>query len=452
MAISPDGKRLYVSDQNRQLVAEGPTAMRMTQGRIITFDAATGAIANNAVFDLEAKDVMPIEQKIRPWNVATTLVAHAGGLAVSPDGKRLAVINGYRVYIFDCASGKRLAELAGHVSAPQCVVFDRDNENLFTAGGDDGCVKQWDLAHPLPDRITLPGGQASDGRGIAISHDSQQFATAEEDGGIAIYDMASRRRRATLPPIATAVPHDKLSAADAIYPLRNNLKEAYGAGYRASDLRFTPDGKRLVAVYYDRLICTWDLSNEKPKLIDFVDELALEPNQGYRLFTHLLLSPDGRYLASESYRGQDQYYRVWEIEKRRLIIAHEKDVFLGLKPRMLFSADSAIFYLERGTPKAQPPVLAWDLATGNAVNSDGVVHLLASTDQVSPDGTRQIRIVEGVIDIEDRATGRTLIEYAGAERYFWAIFSSDGKYILACKDKGVELFDATPVETAAEKQ
>jgi hypothetical protein len=116
---------------------------------------------------------------------------------------------------------------------------------------------------------------------------------------------------------------------------------------------------------------------------------------------------------------------------------------------MAFGDGSRTFCVERRSPGVQPAVLAWDLATGKPIEPAGVTHVvdadIDAVDQVSPDGSRLLRTVDGVIKIDDGQSGRSLIEYGGADPYFWAMFSPDGSYILARRSNGVELLDASPI-------
>ena len=443
MAISPDGKQILVSDKNQKMVPVGPGASRFATGRIIILDAATGETVKADGYDLDSPAPVSAARSKSRLDGESTL----GRLAVCPDVKRLAVVVGNRILVLDRGSGKRLAELAGHLAAVQCVVFSRDGSDLFTAGGEDGRVKRWAFSLPSADRIVLPSGQASKGRGVAFSSDSHRMAVAAADGGIEIFAVATARPWMTVPPISSAVAQDKLREANRLFPLEENAK--YVGGYRATEIRFAPDGKRLTAIYYDRLICVWDISGERPAVVDFVDMSALDKDQGVHPFAHpLLLSPDGKYVASDSrHFSMTRNYHVWEIEHRRLVVSHEKDAWIGTEPKMAFTRDSRTFVLERRSPNAKPAVLAWNLATGKPAEAPEVTNLVDSVDQVSPDGSRLLRIVDGVLKIEDRQTGRTLIEYGGC---FWAIFSPDGNYILACKDESAELLDAGPVTQLSE--
>ena len=435
MAIAPDGKQILVSDKNPQPVPAGPGASRLTLGRIIILDAATGETVKADGYDLGSPD--------RPLDLESAL----GSLAVSPDGKRLAVAIGNRILVLDRESGKRLAELSGHVAPVQCAVFDRDGSDLFTAGGDDGRIKRWTMALPSTDRIAVASGQASQGHGVAFSSDGRRMAVAAADGGIEIYSVANARPEMMVPPIASAVPQVQLGEANRLFPLVENAK--YVDGHRASDIRFAPDGKRLTAIYYDRLICVWDTSGAKPAVVDFLDMMALDKDQGVHPFAHpLLLSPDGKYLASDSrHFSTTRKFHVWEIGHRRLVVSHEKDTGIGAEPKMAFARDSRTFVLDRNSPNANRAVLAWDLASGKPAEVPDVTHRVDPVDPISPDGSRRLRIVDGGIKIEDRQTGRTVLEYRG---YVWAIFSPDGHYILACKRDGAALLDASPFAQLSE--
>jgi WD40 repeat protein len=446
MVISPDGKQILIE-------AIVPVATGITPGRIIILDAATGETVKASGYDHDA-DSFGIPS-----------------FAVSPDGKRLAVVSGERVLVFDRASGKRLADLAGHLAIPKCVIFDRDSNGLFTAGGEDGRIKRWDVSQPLADRIVppleLPAGSAWKGRGAAFSHDSRRMAVATADGRIGIFEVATGRPGMTLPPIASAVAQDKLRDVNRLRPLEEDSgdRTVPNLGFSAADprrlmaseIRFSPDGKRLTAVSYDRLIGVWDISGERAALVDFIDALALDKDQDLGA-NPLLLSPDGKYLASQSrrypYRRRDDYidtdlrrddcFRVWEIENRRLVLFHEKDAFHGA---MAFSDRDRTFLLARALPNAKPSVLAWDLASGKLTEKAGVLRVVDSFDEVSPDGSRVLRTLDGVIEIKDRQTGRTMIKWGGRGDYLWTMSSPDGNYILACKPKGSELLDVSPIAT-----
>jgi WD40 repeat protein len=279
-------------------------------------------------------------------------------------------------------------------------------------------------------------------------------AIAATDGRIEIFAVASGRVWMTVPPITSAVAQDKLREANRLSPLQENATSP--PQYGALDIRFSPDGKRLTAIYCDRLVCIWDISAEKPAVVDLIDSLALNKGEQLESFTHpLVLSPDGKYLASDSHGGKNRHFRVWEIEHRRPILSYEKDDSLGTSPKMAFGEDSRTFCLGRTYLNNEPPVLAWDLATGKPTKVPGITHLIDvdvdSVDQFSADGSRLLRTVGDVIKIEDRQTGQTLIECGGEHPYLWSIISPDGNFILARRTNGAEMLDASPIRAPDEK-
>jgi WD40 repeat protein len=65
-------------------------------------------------------------------------------LAVSADGKRLAVASGDGVArVFDLEKGEGVLELKGHARAAHVVAFRPDGKELAT-GGADGAIRLWD--------------------------------------------------------------------------------------------------------------------------------------------------------------------------------------------------------------------------------------------------------------------------------------------------------------------
>jgi Flp pilus assembly protein TadD len=99
-------------------------------------------------------------------------------VAFSPDGQRLALRGHYAVWLWDTASGKALATLAGHTGWVLHVAFSPDGSRL-ASGGQDRMVRLWDTASGKL-LVTLTGHTDSVWQ-VAFSPDGRRLASAGED-------------------------------------------------------------------------------------------------------------------------------------------------------------------------------------------------------------------------------------------------------------------------------
>jgi WD40 repeat protein len=184
MAFSPDGKRL-VSISRGEL---GPRGGGPAPGEVKVWDAQTGkelftfnpgGVITNVAFSPDGKRLVSISRvrgqgpatdnlnvEVKVWDAQTgqelrTLqgggrVPSGGaggrglGLALSPDGRRLASAHGETLKVWDTQTGEELLTLKVHTGGVHKVSFSPDGHRL-AGGGWDGTVWIWD-ATPLPQK------------------------------------------------------------------------------------------------------------------------------------------------------------------------------------------------------------------------------------------------------------------------------------------------------------
>ncbi len=206
---SPDGRGLATGgkDQAVRLHATGAGAtmgslsghLPRIKGMALAPDGTTLALACQ-------------DKTVRLWDVATrsvraTLTGHKlpiAQLAFAPDGKTLASVAGLEnsrgntergglgeLKLWDVATAKEKAALAGHNEGVFGVAFAPDGKLLASASG-DGTVKLWDPV-AAKERLSLNKHEA-DVRATAFSPDGKTLASGGEDGAIRLWDPTTGKQ------------------------------------------------------------------------------------------------------------------------------------------------------------------------------------------------------------------------------------------------------------------
>jgi WD40 repeat protein len=329
-------------------------------------------------------------ERLAIWNTDTgeellRVPAKGTSLSYSGDGKRLAVLNGSAVDVYEAETGKMFGSLRDREDWPTVPIWSPDGRRLLTAPQPYslppheaffGTVKVWDLGVPrggeplVPEYRTVAGhrGQV---RALAFRHDGRQFASGDEEGTVLLCDAATGR-------------------------VLHALTQKDG-GVRV--LRFTPDGKRLLVVSRTRAR-SWDTATGKEVRSHEVG------NKDWQA-----ISPDGYWLASsESLRAldRDQSLPLPEVRGNGVI-------------GMDFSADGKFL------------VAGYGGIPGMLQDGSWGPHIFAN--QSSP----------GPVVVWDAATGKEVRRLQGLRDYVWPyrpVFSRDGKLVAAsCGKWGVQLWD-----------
>jgi WD40 repeat protein len=342
------------------------------------------------------------------------------GVAFSPNGKLLACADTtHKVLLWDVQTTAP-RYLRGHARPVTCVAFSPDSQTI-AAGADDGWVRMWDLPAwdgppPVSVREMVGDGAATS---MAFSPDGALLAVASEGafGGagqalpraVLLYDLARKDRE----------PRDKL--------------QGHQGGVRA--VAFSPDGKMLASGGDDRAVLLWKVGG-RPEVI----HLAGHDGQPGTI----ALTPDGKVLAWARGRptrvGQFEVIMweavVWDValgqERRVLTDFNERPRSLALSPngQVLATAD------RRTVREGQPEnvvVKLWDANTGQLLRELGGRSERVLALAFSPDGrTLAAADWDRTVHLWDVASGTrqgALSDHGGPVTCM--AFSSDGKRLAA---------------------
>ncbi|MEO0756183.1 MAG: NB-ARC domain-containing protein [Cyanobacteria bacterium J06648_16] len=243
------------------------------------------------------------DQVLQVWDMATggclqSLQGFTCGttaLAFTPDGQRL-VSSGLdnSVWVWDLAAGRVLHQLKGHRSTVWAATVSSDGQTL-ASGSYDGSVRLWDIPSGKLQQVCW--GHQNFVKSLAFSPvDPHRLVSASLDGTIRVWNSQTGRCEQTL---SSAQPE-------------------------VVQVRFTPDGQRLVSSGNDGRVYCWEIPSDPQskwraqlaiEAADRVVAIALHPHapllvtssgQGYLELWHL---ETGERLA----RWQGHRGRVWSV-------------------------------------------------------------------------------------------------------------------------------------------
>jgi WD40 repeat protein len=323
--------------------------------------------------------------------------------AYHPDGRTfVAVSDRSGMGMYDAATGKSLRALARAGLNVQALAFSPDGKRLATAvaGDPDDDVRVWDTAS-WKVVLTVPKSGA-----VAFSPDGKRLAVRGEDRAAHVHDAETGREVLKLSGPAAPIDH----------------------------LAYSPDGKRLV---------TWeevpdeDLNRNRPgvpRLWDAETGRLLLALKGHTLpVTAAAFGPGGRLLTG----SDDKTVRVWDVETGQELIAlpgHDYRV-----TAVLPSPDGRALATEVGG----------DWLVLRTAPSPGETAFLAHQEPVaavafSPDGTRLLTaplnaglrgLVPDSIKVWDARTGEPLPQHEDATAAAWA---PDGKHLALGQRDGTD--------------
>ncbi|MBL8792649.1 MAG: PD40 domain-containing protein [Planctomycetia bacterium] len=210
VALSTDGNTLVSGDDKGVVIVwDRPAGTESRRWQLkgwafaiaLSPDAKLAAVAERIplIFDSGR------QAALRLWDVSTgqmvkdfsaqqgTRGEHFGAIAWSPDGKLLAVGQGNesngKIYLLDAETGKKVQELAGHLSGVNELTFLDGGKQLLSTGRDT-CLRVWQTSDgkKLAEVGKPRGGQFKDWyHAMSLSADQKYLAAADMAGAVAVY-------------------------------------------------------------------------------------------------------------------------------------------------------------------------------------------------------------------------------------------------------------------------
>jgi WD40 repeat protein len=439
-----------------------------------------------AVISLAVSPVAPLlvagtwDGTARLWDLTTQTSRELPGkgpvqaVAFSQDGQRIATGNDRTIALWPTGGGEPRV-LSGHTDVVRGLAFSPDGRLASTSV--DRTVRIWDQNDPL----VLTGHTAA---AVGATFIGTALATASDDHTVRLWDLPGELLQAHSDSVYAVATHDELVATGSydrtvkLWRDGRPLAVLTGPADAVNSVRFSPDGKTLLAASADHRVHRWNITDPAnpqplPSLNghgDAVNALAVSPDgttiatggtdrtiilwdarTGASLGTllghaesveALAFSPDSHRLASGS---SDFSVRIWDLGRRKTV-NHLTDTTHAVKS-LAFSPDGKLL----ATGSTDFTVRVWDLATGTCT-----AELTGHTDTVhavafSPDGTtlasasadHDVRLWR----LDDHTPLATLSGHT--DRVYALAFSPDGHTLLSAGgDRTVRMWEANDQHAA----
>jgi RNA polymerase sigma factor (sigma-70 family) len=379
------------------------------QARLGTVRFRHGYGITGAALSADGKTIFASDyHSVRVWDAVTGKSKaqyfqddyYHGGMALSPDGRTLAVIpSGATVQLCDPNTGRPRGAIPPLPLGLGGLVFSDDSSLLATWGGNDKSVRVWDVATQRLLHVVNFGAHVGN---LAFAPDGKVIACGTEGGECQFWDLKQKRVIRTLKAGKAGV--------YSLYPLYSPARDRMAVwGYDDRSVRlFGADGVKEIRRF----------ESDDPTR-------KLNCPYGWASSIFVRFSHDGKTLAVFRDPGRIELLEVATGKRLRTLAcdpAHWPTF-------MNFSADGTRLASAGGNPwQGDHTVRLWDVASGRELLRLDGHGVPISSIAIAPDDKIATAAEDGFVHVWDRRSGRHLHRLEGDSQI---AFTNDGQRLTS---------------------
>lgn len=379
VAFSLDGSRVVTSSNGMAQVWE------VVSGQVVAeLKGRADQITSVAFSPDSSKVVLGADRGVAQiWEVTSGQVGELRGhthgyrvtsVAFSPDGSRvLTGSDDGSICVWEVASKKVLRKLCGHARQVTSVGFSSDGSKIVTTSV-DRTARVWEVENGSAQATV--GSDGDEVISVVFSPDGSKAITGSMDETAAVWEVASGKELARFADWGMAValsPDGSMAVtAPAVKTVYDNTAQVrrmasgkviatlQGFTGRKNSVAFSPDGKKVVAGSYEKVVI-WRIASGQVLASLYVidDAVANAASVGRkRVVTCAAFSPDGISLATGY---SDGMIRLWEVASGQVLATLEGH--MDRVDDVEFSPDGSRLV----TASSDGPARLWEAASGEAL-------------------------------------------------------------------------------------